>query len=175
MALPLRHKGVKGGRRCSSYSLLTSKLDGVSGQRHAPAALYLRGKDIRYPLNRSLGGSQIWSGHRGKRKILCICQGSNPGRPVCSQTLHWLSYPSSFSISTEEMIVKTDFTWHIHRCLILRQTVIIPDLCVSIYISMVYLTTLSRAQIILHRIIRYQLHMPWKERVVSYYSNICLE
>jgi hypothetical protein len=27
-----------------SYSLTTSALDGVSGQRHAPPALYLRGK-----------------------------------------------------------------------------------------------------------------------------------
>jgi hypothetical protein len=31
---------------------------GVSGQRHAPAALYPRGKDPRYPLDRRLGGSQ---------------------------------------------------------------------------------------------------------------------
>jgi hypothetical protein len=29
-------------RMCSSYSFLTSALDGVSGQRHAPAALYTR-------------------------------------------------------------------------------------------------------------------------------------
>jgi hypothetical protein len=29
---------------------------GVSGQRHAPAALYPRGKDPRYPLYRRLGG-----------------------------------------------------------------------------------------------------------------------
>jgi hypothetical protein len=33
-----------GEKRYSSYSLLTSALDGVSGQRHAPAALYPRGK-----------------------------------------------------------------------------------------------------------------------------------
>jgi hypothetical protein len=31
---------------------------GVSGQRHAPAALYPRGKDLRYPLYRRLGGPQ---------------------------------------------------------------------------------------------------------------------
>jgi len=30
---------------------------GVSGQRHAPAALYHRGKDRRYPLDRRLGAS----------------------------------------------------------------------------------------------------------------------
>jgi hypothetical protein len=25
-------------------------------------------------------------------KILCLCRGSNPGLPVCSQTLCWLNY-----------------------------------------------------------------------------------
>jgi hypothetical protein len=35
---------------------------GVSGQRHAPAALYPRGKDPRYPLYRRLGGPQpVWT------------------------------------------------------------------------------------------------------------------
>jgi hypothetical protein len=28
-------------------------------------------------------------------KILCLCRGSNPGRPVCSETLYRLSYPGS--------------------------------------------------------------------------------
>jgi hypothetical protein len=37
---------------------MTSALDGVSGQRHAPAALYPMGKDRLYPLNRRLGGRQ---------------------------------------------------------------------------------------------------------------------
>jgi hypothetical protein len=37
---------------------------GVSGQRHASAALYLRGKDPRYPLYRRLGGPQSRSGHK---------------------------------------------------------------------------------------------------------------
>jgi hypothetical protein len=31
---------------------------GVSGQHHAPAVLYPRGKDPRYPLYRRLGGPQ---------------------------------------------------------------------------------------------------------------------
>jgi hypothetical protein len=38
---------------------------GVSGQRHAPTAVYPRGKDPWYPLDRRLGGPQSWSGHRG--------------------------------------------------------------------------------------------------------------
>jgi hypothetical protein len=68
---------------------------GVSGQRHAPAALYPRGKD---PGIHSIGG---WVGPRAgldagaKRKILCPCRGSNPDRPVRSQTLYCLSYRGS--------------------------------------------------------------------------------
>jgi hypothetical protein len=34
------HAGAKGEKKHSSYSFFTSALDGVSGQRHAPAALY---------------------------------------------------------------------------------------------------------------------------------------
>jgi hypothetical protein len=51
--------------RYSSYSFLPSALDGVNGQRHAPAALYTRGRDPRYPLDRRLGGPQSRFGHRG--------------------------------------------------------------------------------------------------------------
>jgi hypothetical protein len=47
------------GERYSSYSFLTSALDGVSGQSHAPSALYLRRKDPWYPW---VGG---WVGLRG--------------------------------------------------------------------------------------------------------------
>jgi hypothetical protein len=60
--MPSRHLGK---RRYSSYSLLTSTLDVVSGQRHAPTALYTRGKDTRYPLDRRLGGPQSRFGHSG--------------------------------------------------------------------------------------------------------------
>jgi hypothetical protein len=38
-AVPLHAMGALGGRRYSSYSFLTSVLNGVSGQRHASAAL----------------------------------------------------------------------------------------------------------------------------------------
>jgi len=44
---------------------MTLALDGVSGQRHAPAALYFRRKDSRYPLDRRLGWPQSRYGHRG--------------------------------------------------------------------------------------------------------------
>jgi hypothetical protein len=55
---------------------------GVSGQRHAPAALYPWGKD---PGTHCTGG---WVGPRAgldteaTGKILCSCRGSNPDRPV---------------------------------------------------------------------------------------------
>jgi hypothetical protein len=54
----------EGERMYSSYSLTTSELDGVSGQRHSPAALYPVGKDPRYPLDGRLGGTQSRSVHR---------------------------------------------------------------------------------------------------------------
>jgi hypothetical protein len=80
--------------RYSSCSFLISALDGVSGQRHAPAAL-TPGKNT--AVTHWTGD---WVGLRGsldtedRRKILCFCQGLNPGHPVCSQTPYWLSYPS---------------------------------------------------------------------------------
>jgi hypothetical protein len=62
--VPLRHAGAK-GVNYSSSSFSASELDGVSDQRHSPAAHYPRGKDPPYPLDRRLGGLQSWSGHRG--------------------------------------------------------------------------------------------------------------
>jgi hypothetical protein len=67
---------------------------GVSGQHHAPAAFYPRGKDPRYSLYRRLGGPQSRSGHRGYRKNPLPLPGiepRSPGRPARSQTLYCLS------------------------------------------------------------------------------------
>jgi hypothetical protein len=52
-----------GQGKYNSYSFLTSALDGVSGQRHASAALYPKGKDPLYPLYRRLGGAPepVWT------------------------------------------------------------------------------------------------------------------
>jgi hypothetical protein len=50
------HEGPEGEYRYSSTLSLTSALDGVGGQRHAPTAL-TPGK-TRYPLFRRLGGPQ---------------------------------------------------------------------------------------------------------------------
>jgi hypothetical protein len=59
------HAGAKGERKYSSYSFLTSALDGVSGQSHTLAMLYPQGKYFQYPLVMRLGGPQSWSGDRG--------------------------------------------------------------------------------------------------------------
>jgi hypothetical protein len=64
---------------------------GVNGQHHAPAALYPRGKD---PGTHWIGGCvgpRTGLDAEARRKILCPCRGSNPGRPVRSQTVYWLS------------------------------------------------------------------------------------
>jgi hypothetical protein len=39
-----------------------------------------------------------------KRKILCLCQGSNPARPVHSQTLYWLSFSGSLAEMQHKLI-----------------------------------------------------------------------
>jgi hypothetical protein len=57
--------GALGERRYSSYTFLSSSLEGVAGQHHAPAGNYPQGKDLQYPLYRRLHGSQSLSGCRG--------------------------------------------------------------------------------------------------------------
>jgi hypothetical protein len=76
---------------------------GVSGQRHAPAALHPREKDPRYPLDRRLGGPQSRSGRRGLKKNPLPLSGiepRSPDRPARSQTLYCLSYRGSYTVRT---------------------------------------------------------------------------
>jgi hypothetical protein len=65
------HAGDTEERKYSSYSFLTSALDGMNGQRHAPATLYPRVKD---PGTHWIGGwvGLSWSGHTGLRKNLYV-------------------------------------------------------------------------------------------------------
>jgi hypothetical protein len=68
---------------------------GVSGQRHAQAALYPRGKD---PRDRRLGGPQSRSGRRGQKKNPLPLSGielRSLDRLARSQTLYCLSYRGS--------------------------------------------------------------------------------
>jgi hypothetical protein len=91
--MPWRYMGE---RRYSSDSYLTSALNGGEWSVSRPGHALPPGE--RAPGIHWTGG---WVGLRASldaeatRKILCLCQGSNPGCPVCWQTLYWLSYPSS--------------------------------------------------------------------------------
>jgi hypothetical protein len=71
---------------------------GVSGQRHAPAALYPRGKDPRYPYTHWIGG---WVGPRAgldagaRRKILCPAGDRTPiVQPVVRHYTDWATATS---------------------------------------------------------------------------------
>jgi hypothetical protein len=79
------------GEVCS-YSFLTFALYGVSGQRHAPSALYPRGKDLRYPLDRRQGGSRAGLDTEVRGKISYLCQGSNLDRPVAQSVVRQYTY-----------------------------------------------------------------------------------
>jgi hypothetical protein len=74
---------------------LTSALDGVTGQRHAPAVLSPREWT---PGTHLIGG---WAGLRAgldtqaRGIILSFHRESSPACPVCSETLYWLSCPRS--------------------------------------------------------------------------------
>jgi hypothetical protein len=56
-------EALGGEKRYSSYSFTTSALDGVSGQHHAPAALYPRGKDPPVPIVQEAGWAPepVWT------------------------------------------------------------------------------------------------------------------
>jgi hypothetical protein len=62
---------------------------GISGQRHAPVALYPRWKDPfpRYPLDKRLGGPQNWSGHTLEEKS--ISSAGDPTPVVQSVARHY--------------------------------------------------------------------------------------
>ena len=82
------HEGPEGEQNYSCTLSLTSALDGVGGQRHAPAALP-PGK-IRYVLYRRLGGPQGRS--RRVLKISPITGIQSPDRPASSESLYRRSY-----------------------------------------------------------------------------------
>jgi hypothetical protein len=79
---PCRRQGF------SSYSFLTSVLDGVSDQSFPGRALPT-GKGPPFPIGyeREWSPELVWT-QKLEEKIVCLCRGSNPVRPVCSQTLY---------------------------------------------------------------------------------------
>jgi hypothetical protein len=56
-------EALGGERRYSSYSFTTPALDGVSGQHHAPTALYPRGKAPPVPIVQEAGWAPepVWT------------------------------------------------------------------------------------------------------------------
>jgi hypothetical protein len=78
--------------RHSSYSFMTSALDGGEWSASRPGRAFTPGE--RTPGTYCTEG---WVGPRAgldtedRGKIVCACRGSNPGRPARSQTLYCLS------------------------------------------------------------------------------------
>jgi hypothetical protein len=95
-AAPQHTYGGAGERMYSSYSLTTSALDGVSGQRHAPAALNPRAKGPPAPIVQEAG----WAPEPVWTQPLPGIEPRSPGRPARSQTLYCLSYPVSILITS---------------------------------------------------------------------------
>jgi hypothetical protein len=87
---PLRTiSGAWRERRYSSYTYLTSALEGGEWSASRPGRALPPGKEP--PGTHCTGGwvgptAGMDAGVRGK--ILCLCRGSNPGRPVRSQSLY---------------------------------------------------------------------------------------
>jgi hypothetical protein len=94
--------GERWEKSYSSYSFTNSALDGVGGQRHAPAAIYPRGKDPRYPLDRRLGRPQRRSGHEDyRKKSFRLCRGSNFDRPVVQSVVrHYTAWATPAPLLT---------------------------------------------------------------------------
>jgi hypothetical protein len=92
-----------GERMYSSYSFLTSALDGGewSASASRPGRALPPGKEPRYPLDRRLGGPQSRSGRRGEKKNLPLSgiEPRSPDRPARSQTLYCLRYRGSLDLS----------------------------------------------------------------------------
>ena len=76
----------RGGQRYSSTLSLTSTLDGVGGQCHAPATLPLG--ETRYPLHTRLGGPQ---GQCGQARKISPPPGFDPWtiQPIASHYTNW--------------------------------------------------------------------------------------
>jgi hypothetical protein len=93
--VPLHAKKALGGRWYSSYSFLTSALDGIEWSESRPGRALALGKWP--PCTQCTGG---WVGPRAgldtedRVKKCRLCRGSNVVRPVHSQTIYWLSYPA---------------------------------------------------------------------------------
>jgi hypothetical protein len=92
------------GSGCIDPRILeTSALVGDEWSASRPGRFVPRGKSLRYPLDKRLGGYQNRSGRRGEKKNLALT-GGPLGRPARGQSLYRLSYPGFFSWQGEEIL-----------------------------------------------------------------------
>jgi hypothetical protein len=91
-----------GERRYSSYSFLTSALDGGEWSVSRPGRALPRGKDPPVPIVQEAGWASAGLDTVVRGKILCLCQGSNRDRPVAQSVVRhctdwaWEDNPSIF-------------------------------------------------------------------------------
>jgi hypothetical protein len=93
-----RHGGAWGERRYSSYSFLTSALDGGEWSASCTGRALPRGKDPPVPIVEEAGWAlePVWTQRLQEKSFpLSRIEPRSPGGPVRSQTLYWLSYPGS--------------------------------------------------------------------------------
>jgi hypothetical protein len=95
------HEGAWWEKRYSSYSFLTSALDGGEWSALCPDCPLAPRTGHALPIVQEAGWTPepIWT-QRLEEKSFHGCRGSNPDRPVRSQTLYWLSYPGSLRSNT---------------------------------------------------------------------------
>jgi hypothetical protein len=103
---------AQGVRRYSSSSFTTSALDGVSGQRYTPAALYPQGKD---PSTHWTGG---WTGTRASldteiRNPLPLPEIEPIYFPNCSRVPEICSHSAIWEILS--LLWKRDIHYHVHK------------------------------------------------------------
>jgi hypothetical protein len=101
----------------SSYSFSTSALDGVSGQRHTPAALYPRGKGPPGTHCREgCVGPRAGLDTEARGKILCLYRRSNLDRPVVQPVgRHYTAWATRLTLYQRVIFMCSSY----HTCLIL--------------------------------------------------------
>jgi hypothetical protein len=97
------HRGAWGERRYSSYSFLTSALDGCEQSASHPSSALPLGKGPPVPTEQEAGWAPepVWM--QGLEEKPSARQGSNPGCPACSQTLYCLSDRGSYIVNMQDM------------------------------------------------------------------------
>jgi hypothetical protein len=101
----------QGREKYSSYSFLTSKLYGGEWSATCSGRVLLPERTPGTHWTRGWVGLRAGLDTEARGEIRCFCRGSNPIRPVCSQTLYWLSYSSSIFLSDWTYIRLIGFVW----------------------------------------------------------------